>query len=163
MTHSSRSRLVRQRRRSQPQEVAGLLDAALQQFDRKGRLQPYRIWGFWAEEVGEAVARRAAPARFAHGVLTVRVASAAWMQELRYMKEDLRQRLNARLGAELVEDIAFEAGSAAPAAKPAPRRAAPTAEEAPAAPVEIPPLADPRLQEVFARLARAHAARRRRG
>lgn len=161
MARHSRSRLVRQRRRSEPRPLAGLVDTVLERLDRGGRMRAYRIWGFWAEEVGEAVARRAVPARFAHGVLTVRVASPAWMQELRYLKEDLRRRLNARLGAELVEDIAFEPGSDPASVVRREPRATQAPPQGGAARVDIPPLADPRLAEVFARIARAHARRLR--
>jgi len=95
-------------------------------------------------------------------VLAVRVSSAAWMQELQFMKEEIRERLNARLGAELVRDIYFVSGATSepsPAARP---RQAVAATEQEAEPITMPKLRDPRLAEVFERILRAHRRRSRR-
>jgi len=90
--------------------VADTLRRVLQRIDPDHRLEVYRLWTFWREEVGQAIAARAEPAGFRAGVLSVRVNSAAWMQELQFMKEELRERLNARLGADLIRDIYFVSG-----------------------------------------------------
>jgi hypothetical protein len=86
------------------------LGAVLKRVDPDEHLRVYRIWSFWAEEVGELIARRARPTYVRNGVLVVTVATHAWMQELRFMKESLRQRLNTRLGAELIHDLHFVPG-----------------------------------------------------
>ena len=146
--------------RQRPGRVADALRQVVQRIDPDRRLAAYRVWTFWADEVGPAVAARAEPAAFRDGVLSVRVAGAAWMQELQFMKEDLRQRLNQRLGADLIRDIYFVSG----AVRSAPRTAAPpTAAEPPReAPVAMPPVSDPRLAAVLARLAEAARTRGRR-
>jgi predicted nucleic acid-binding Zn ribbon protein len=116
------------------------------------------VWVFWDDVVGAAVAARAQPAGFRDGVLSVRVGGAAWMQELQFMKEDVRERLNARLGAELIRDIYFISGVVEPR-RPAPPPAATAIEDT--EPVELPPIRDARLAEVFERIARRHQGRRR--
>ena len=131
----------------------------LQRIDPDKRLEVYRVWTFWAEEVGEAIASRAEPAGFRAGVLSVRVSSASWTQELQFMKDTLRERLNARLGEELIRDIYFVSGSVA-------RREAEPAEEPiaskPIAVPLLPPIRDPELAAVFRRIVRAHARRQAR-
>jgi hypothetical protein len=132
------------------------LQRVLQRIDPDKRLEVYRVWTFWDEEVGEAIASRAEPAGFRAGVLSVRVSSASWTQELQFMKDMIRERLNARLGEELIRDIYFVSGSTT-------RREADSAqEEGPSRPIAVPllpPIRDPELAAVFRRIVRAHARR----
>jgi predicted nucleic acid-binding Zn ribbon protein len=147
--------MARSGRRVEP--VGDALRQVLQRIDPERRLEVFRIW---AGEVGDAVAARAEPAAFRDGVLSVRVHGAAWMQELQFVKEEIRIRLNRRLGAERVRDIYFVSGSERAPAAPAPRQSS-AAADAPAPPIDLPPLRDPRLADVFARIARAHQRRGR--
>ena len=144
------------RKPSRPDRVADTLRHIVQRIDPDRRLAVYRLWTFWDEVVGSALAARAQPAGFRDGVLSVRVGGAAWMQELQFMKEDLRERLNARLGAELIRDVYFVSGRVEP--PPAARPAAARATDG-APPAALPALRDPRLAEIFARIARAHHRR----
>jgi hypothetical protein len=145
---------------SGPSGIGAVLERVVRRIDPERRLHVYRIWRFWADEVGAGIAAHAQPSGFRAGVLAVRVDSPAWMQELQFLKDDLRARLNARLGQELVREIYFVSGPATEATPaPPPRAAAPPAVAA--EPPPLPPLRDPRLAEVFARVIRAHAKRRR--
>jgi len=140
-----------------PSAVGDVLSRVLQRVDPDQQLRAYRIWTFWNDEVGELIARRAQPARFRGGVLFVTVATHSWMQELRFMKDDLRDRLNARLGADLVHDIFFISGSVENEPEVA---RLPAAESIPAEPlIALPPIADPALAEAFTRVMRARAKR----
>jgi len=143
------------RARRPPEPVGDALQHVLQRIDPERRLALFRIW---ATEVGEAVAARAEPAAFRDGVLSVRVSGAAWMQELQFAKEEIRDRLNRRLGAEVIRDVYFVSGGAERARTrdvPADPSPADVADE----PIDLPPLRDPRLAEVFGRIARAHRRR----
>lgn len=83
------------------------------------------------------------------------------MQELQFLKEGIRGRLNERLGAPLIRDIYFVSGRindrAAKAKSPAPPRAHHRA--MPDAP--MPRLHNPEIADVFERIAAARAKRRR--
>lgn len=147
------------RPRRPPGRVADALRQVVQRIDPDRRLAAYRLWTFWAEEVGPAVAARAEPASYRDGVLSVRVHGAAWMQELQFMKEDLRQQLNRRLGAELIRDIYFVSGPAPRAARTTARAAEPP--RAVEAPIELPEVSDPALAAVLRRLADAARTRGR--
>jgi hypothetical protein len=141
---------------SKPSALGETLQRVLKRIDPDKRLEVYRLWTFWAEEVGEAIASRAEPAGFRAGVLSVRVSSASWTQELQFMKDTIRERLNARLGEELIRDIYFVSGSVV--------RREPEAEEEsvaskPIAVPLLPPMRDPELAAVFRRIVRAHARR----
>lgn len=141
---------------SKPRALGETLRRVLQRIDPDKRLEVYRVWTFWEEEVGEAIAARAEPAGFRAGVLSVRVNSASWTQELQFMKETIRERLNTRLGDELIRDIYFVSGSTA---KHEPE---PQEEPIPSKPIAVPLLPairNPELAAVFRRIVRAHAQR----
>lgn len=143
---------------SHPDRVVDTLRQVLQRIDPERRLAVYRVWTFWEEAVGAPVAARAQPAGYRDGVLSVRVAGAAWMQELQFMKEDVRERLNALLGAELIRDIYFVSGAIEPARRPPPTPEPPAVDREP---IEPPVLRNPRLAAVMERIARADRERRR--
>lgn len=143
---------------SRPDRLADALRQVLQRIDPERRLPAYRTWAIWAEAVGAAVAAHAEPAGFRDGVLSVRVAGSAWMQELQFMKDTLRERLNERLGAPLIRDIYLVSGAVN---VPAPAPSAPPGPALSDEPVAtLPPLRDPDLARLFTRLT---AAARRRG
>jgi predicted nucleic acid-binding Zn ribbon protein len=48
----------------------------------------------WAEIVGSRLAEITAPAAFHNGVLDVWVAHSTWMQELWFVKDEIRQKVN---------------------------------------------------------------------
>ena len=133
------------------------LGAVLKRVDPDAHLRVYRVWSFWAEEVGELIARRARPTHIRNGVLVVTVATHAWMQELRFLKESLRQRLNARLGADLIRDMHFVAGpiDTQSADPPPPPEVAPLGRSL----VSVPAIDDPDLAAAFARILEARAQR----
>lgn len=140
-----------------PSAVGDVLGRVLQRVDPEQQLRVYRIWTFWNDEVGDLIARRAQPARFRDGVLFVTVASHSWMQELRFMKDSICDRLNARLGANLVRDIFFISGSV----EDEPEVAQPAdVDPMPAEPlIALPQIADAALAEAFTRVLQARAKR----
>lgn len=140
-------------------QIGPVLDRVFERIDPRDRQGLYRIWRFWADEVGEPIARRAQPAGFHAGTLAVEVKGHSWMQELQFLKHDLRDRLNARLGREIIRDIHFVC-----AAEPQPpqRNRSRRLEKTATQPIEIPPLADERLAQAFARIVRAHQGRQAR-
>jgi predicted nucleic acid-binding Zn ribbon protein len=148
--------------RRRPSPVADVLTEVLQRVDPEQQMRAYRIWSFWNDEVGATIARRTQPARFRNGILFVTVATHSWMQELQFMKDTIRDKLNARLGAELVRDIFFISGTVE--TEP-PRADAPAADVAgaPRRPLpQLPALADPALAAAFTRLLEARAKRQTR-
>jgi hypothetical protein len=142
--------------------VGDVLRDVLQRVDPEQQLHAYRIWSFWSDEVGSGIARRAQPARFRNGVLFVTVATHSWIQELQFMRDQIRDRLNLRLGANLVRDIFFVSGSVdveAPIGEPPAPPPIAAATVAPATAVAMPSLADPELAAAFGRVVAAHARR----
>ncbi len=126
----------------------------MRRIDPDRRIEVYRLWSFWDEVVGEGIARRAQPQRMRDRVLVVAVSSHTWMQELQFLKENIRERLNQRLGAPLIEDLRLVSGSV--------RQPPARSEAAAPPPVAVPELPKTGSAELDAALARvAHACARR--
>lgn len=51
----------------------------------------------WAEIVGPRIAKITAPAAYQDGILDIWVAHSTWMQELWFVKEDIRAKVNAAI------------------------------------------------------------------
>jgi len=141
-----------------PSPVADVLGDVLQRVDPEKQMRAYRLWSFWNDEVGATIARRAQPARVRNGILFVTVATHSWMQELQFMKDTIRDRLNARLGAALIRDIFFVSGGVDAGVESG---AAPASvDNAPVEPSALPPLpalSDPALTAAFTRVLEARA------
>src|SRR5262249_49602548 len=81
------------------------LRAALSRLPSGLELASFPIWTEWSAVVGPTVPRHAHPRRLRHGVLIVEVDAVEWMDELQYLKHDLRARLNAHLGRAAVREL----------------------------------------------------------
>jgi hypothetical protein len=149
-------------KKDRTESVGTVLRGVLKRIDSEESSQAFAVWSIWSELVGETLARRAQPSSYRNGVLFVTVGAHSWMQELQFMKETLRRRLNARLGRELIRDIDFVSGVVEPPRGRDDPKAVidQTADAAP--PISLPELADPELAATFERLVRAHARRGRR-
>ena len=66
-----------------------------------------RIWKIWDEVVGTAIAGNAQPSWIKNGKLRVKVSSPIWLQELEFVEESIREKLNGQLGRKAVEKIEF--------------------------------------------------------
>src|SRR5262245_18547087 len=130
------------RPRRRPERVDDALQHVLQRIDPERRLELFRVW---ATEVGDMVAAHAEPAGFRDGVLSVRGTGGTWMQELQFVKEEIRTRLNARLGSEVVRDVYFVSGGGESASAPRARTRAASPPDDADEPVDLPPMRDPRL------------------
>lgn len=88
-----------------PQRLGDVLRAALARLPVGQQLADHALWVHWDAIVGPAIARHARPLRLRRGTLVIGVDDAGWMQELQFLKHDLRERLNARLGRRAVRDV----------------------------------------------------------
>jgi predicted nucleic acid-binding Zn ribbon protein len=86
--------------------IAGLLNSGALPFNPDDS----RIWNVWDEVVGPAIARNAQPLRIKDRHLKVRVLDPIWYQELQFMEENIREKLNEKLGRKAVDKIEFGVG-----------------------------------------------------
>lgn len=82
-------------RRNRPRHQLEPLSSLLSRPAEGARSLPIPPHAWW-QAVGPRIAERARPVRLEHGVLAVRVASAAWAQELSFLAPVIVERLVAR-------------------------------------------------------------------
>lgn len=138
--------------------AGSILADLLQNAEFRDRMREHEVWNVWGDVVGALLASKAEPLRIDDGRLFVRVSNSTWMQELQYLKDDVRRRLNQRLGGLIVREIHLVVGSAPKRARgPAAAKMHPVDETAIAA--LVPSIGRPDLEAVIRRAARARARR----
>lgn len=98
------------RKKGKPEPLALLIGSSFKGTALGERLKELEIWQKWDSAVGPAIAGRARPLRYSSGLLTVQVANSAWMQQLSFMKSELRERLNSLIGDDRIKEITLKSG-----------------------------------------------------
>lgn len=68
------------------------------------------IWSIWEEVVGQTIAEHAQPSNIKGKKLRVHVSEPIWLQELEFVAETIKGKLNKKLGRNAVEKIIFRLG-----------------------------------------------------
>lgn len=76
-----------------PQLLAQALQKALKKWHLSQDLHRHEVLGHWPEIAGEQVASRSRPLRFHGNMLVVEVDHPAWLQELKFLKEEILQKI----------------------------------------------------------------------
>jgi len=97
--------VMRRRVAHDPTRLGDVLRRVLAELPAGAGLEDWAVWSEWDAAVGPTLARHARPRRLVRGVLVVVVDSSEWMQELQFLKHELRERLNARLGRPAVRTL----------------------------------------------------------
>ncbi len=135
-----------------------VLSDLIDRLEFRERLREHAVWNIWRDVVGEVLAAKAEPIRIADGKLFVRVASSTWMQELQFLTDDIKIRLNDRLGAPVVREFFLILGAGKRhKMKDAPAKIHPVEESAIAA--LVPSIDHPEIEAAIRRVARARARR----
>jgi predicted nucleic acid-binding Zn ribbon protein len=135
-----------------------VLDDLVDRLEFRERLREHAVWNVWHEVVGDLLASKAEPVRIEDGKLFVRVASSTWMQELQFLSDDIRRRLNHRLGAPIVRELFLILGAGKRGKrKDLSPKIHPVDESAIAA--LVPSIEKPEIEAALRRLARARARR----
>jgi len=89
--------------------MSELVDTVLPGLDggRRGQVMLPRMW---SEAVGEVFGRESCPSMLAGGVLQVSVSNSNWLHEMRFMKTQILERLQAMLPDTPISDIRFRVG-----------------------------------------------------
>lgn len=102
--------MTKRRPKGKPERLGTLLTRLELTPELKARLGDLAIWQKWEQAVGTTIASKATPLRLIGGTLTVQVNSAPWMQQLSFMKNELRNRLNEALGGVRIKEISLKLG-----------------------------------------------------
>jgi len=69
------------------------------------------IWELWDGVVGKKIAKHARPSSIKKGVLWVKVTDSIWLQELEFMTQVIKERINSKLQRQAIKKIRFRVGT----------------------------------------------------
>ena len=91
----------------QPKAMHSVLADTVRGLGIGPKLKQYEMFERWPSIVGEQIARTARPVKIERGKLFVKVTRSAWRNELVYMKEEIKEKINKAMNQEIVKDIIF--------------------------------------------------------
>ena len=147
--------------------IGTLVQTVASRFLDQPRSKAQKLSWEWRQAVGTKVAQHTEPTRLAGGVLTVRVDSPVWNQQLHHLKSELLEKLQNRLPPGSINEIRFRQGSLnnlpdwlkpKPAPPPLPD---PCEEDIRRAEHLVAEVSDPELKDVLRRIVLAHMTRSR--
>ncbi|PKN19859.1 MAG: hypothetical protein CVU71_05690 [Deltaproteobacteria bacterium HGW-Deltaproteobacteria-6] len=94
----------------QLQSIGDILLPALKKRGLAARPEESALFKLWPKAVGERIAAQTKPDGWREGTLFVKAASSVWVQQLHFMKEDIRQKINELSGKQTVQEIMFTTG-----------------------------------------------------
>jgi predicted nucleic acid-binding Zn ribbon protein len=90
-----------------PEKIGAVVDAILSERGYLAQCKELGVTRAWASLVGERLARITECTRVERGVLFVRVTSAAWRQEISFMKQILLTKIRMETDCTTIKDIVF--------------------------------------------------------
>ncbi len=87
--------------------IGELIKEFSRQENVSAKLRAYQVVGEWEEIVGEAIARNTEISRVENGILYVKAATAAWRNELVFMKRSIIRKIKENYPDSGIEDIFF--------------------------------------------------------
>ncbi|MCD6487113.1 MAG: DUF721 domain-containing protein [Syntrophobacterales bacterium] len=98
------------KRRRNLQKMGDFLQKALKRKKILLDLIDYRILDIWNKAVGPQISAHTNPFKFKNGTLFVNVSDPAWMQQLRFMKQEIMDKVNLDWEKEEIKNIYFSIG-----------------------------------------------------
>ncbi len=93
--------------KNQPQPLGAVLSDLVDRYGYRERFDAARAVEAWPVVVGEAIAGVTEQVWMRHGVLHVKIQSAAWRHQLQFQRQAWRDRLNEHLGGSVVDEVVF--------------------------------------------------------
>jgi predicted nucleic acid-binding Zn ribbon protein len=87
--------------------ISRALDDLIGSLGIKGKISEYDAVLMWGEVVGDQIVKAATAESISKGVLSVRVKTGVWRNELMLRKAEIIKKLNFALGTKIVRDIKF--------------------------------------------------------
>jgi hypothetical protein len=92
------------------QPIGEILYAALKRRGMAAKLEENAVLKFWPKAVGKQIAAQTQPGILRGGTLFVKTTSSVWVQQLHFMKEEIRRKLNELAGRVAIKEIRFSIG-----------------------------------------------------
>jgi predicted nucleic acid-binding Zn ribbon protein len=101
------------RRRKQQAQLQSIGDVLFSIFKKRGmtsKIKEHTIRKLWPKAVGPQIASQTQPDSLRNGTLFVKTVSSVWVQQLHFIKEEIRGKLNELAGESLIKEIRFIVG-----------------------------------------------------
>lgn len=72
-----------------------------------GSFMRWKLWARWKEIVGPTIAASTEPVALQRGCLWLWVKNSTWMQQMHFMREDIRAKVNEKMGNDFVKTLRF--------------------------------------------------------
>lgn len=151
------------------QPIGEILFSAFKRRGMATKLEENAVLKFWPKTVGKQIAIQTQPDSLRGGTLFVKTTSSVWVQQLHFMKEDIRQKLNELAGKDTIKEIRFSVGHEISKTKPTIEEEIATAKKSLLKDRDkkmiaecTASLADPELAAIFKRVMQIEISRRRR-
>lgn len=92
------------------QSIGEILFSTLKKRGMAAKLEENVLFKLWPKAVGAQIAAQTQPDGWRAGTLFVKTTSSVWVQQLHFMKEDIRQKINELAGKTPVKEIHFTVG-----------------------------------------------------
>ncbi len=90
-----------------PQTIGSIIEAMLSERGYLAPCKEYDVVRRWPDLVGEKLAKVSECSRVENGVLYVRVASAAWRQEISFIKYHILKTIHKETSCTSIRDVVF--------------------------------------------------------
>ncbi len=101
------------RRKNSKTRLQSIGDILFKAFKRRGmaaKLEENALLKLWPKAVGEQIASQTQPDCLRNGTLFIKTTSSVWVQQLHFMKEEIRLKLNKLSGKDAIKEIRFSVG-----------------------------------------------------
>jgi predicted nucleic acid-binding Zn ribbon protein len=100
----------RRKQQSQLQSIGEVLFSVLKKKGMASKLEENALLKLWPQAVGTQIASQTKPDSFRNGTLFVKTVSSVWVQQLHFIKEEIRGKLNELSGKTGIKEIRFIVG-----------------------------------------------------
>jgi len=108
-THSER-KVTSLVQKNDPEHISAILKQLFSDPEWDKHLRVSLLLLRWQELVGSQIAKQSQPEFLKDDVLQVRVENPVWLNHLRFLGEELRQKINKKLYPQLIKEIRFRQG-----------------------------------------------------
>jgi predicted nucleic acid-binding Zn ribbon protein len=98
-------------KKRRPEHIGSILKQLFQDEKWENNIEASLPLLRWQEIVGSQLARQTEPEFFKDGVLQVRVENSVWLNHLRFLAEELRQKLHKELPSLEIKELRFRQGT----------------------------------------------------
>ena len=100
----------KRKQQAQLQSIGEVLFSILKKRGMTSKIEENALWKLWPKAVGPQIVSKTKPDSLRNGTLFVKTVSSVWVQQLHFIKEEIRGKLNELYGKPVIKEIRFLVG-----------------------------------------------------